>query len=155
MITTRDLLRSAALSALTGTTMMPGPAGSQAKAEWPDIREAKAIPEEGFIYGLPIVMNYAAMYEFSVDRNSSQFKAPFNQLKNEAYVATYKDTAPAKGGLYGSDAVEEVYPFTKSLASGGPLYGSEHSYTLPFLLEGLSRSRHSGRSRSMTAKHNG
>ncbi|MGY3364294.1 hypothetical protein ACVWZL_001419 [Bradyrhizobium sp. GM2.4] len=131
MITTRDLLRSAALSALTGTTMMPGPAGSQAKAEWPDIREAKAIPEEGFIYGLPIVMNYAAMYEFSVDRNSSQFKASFNQLRNEAYVATYKDTA-AKSGLYGTDAVEEVYPFTKLLASGDPLDGSEHNCTLTF-----------------------
>jgi hypothetical protein len=26
-------------------------------AQWPDVREAKAIAEEGFIYGLPIVMN--------------------------------------------------------------------------------------------------
>ena len=93
MMTKRDLLRSAALAALVVTTTTPVPANAQAKAEWPDIREAKAIAEEGFIYGLPIVMNYAAMYEFSVDRNSSQFKAPFNQLKNEAYVATYKDTA--------------------------------------------------------------
>src|ERR1700726_3040350 len=64
-----------------------------AKAQWPDIREAKAIAEEGFIYGLPIVMNYVVMYEYSVDRNSGQFKAPFNQIKNEARVYTYKDTA--------------------------------------------------------------
>ncbi|CUU20131.1 putative exported protein CDS [Bradyrhizobium sp.] len=63
------------------------------QAEWPDIREAKAIAEEGFIYGLPIVMNYAVMYEYAVDRNSGQFKAPFNQIKNEARVYTYKDTA--------------------------------------------------------------
>src|SRR5271157_5758791 len=35
----------------------------------------------------------ASVYEFAVDRNSSQFKAPFNQIKNEAHVATYKDTA--------------------------------------------------------------
>lgn len=63
------------------------------QAQWPDIREAKAIAEEGFIYGLPIVMNYAVMYEFSVDTKNSQFKAPFNQIKNLAYVATYKDTA--------------------------------------------------------------
>jgi hypothetical protein len=55
--------------------------------------ETKAIAEEGFIYGLPIVMNYAAMYEFAVDRNSSQFKAPFNQINNEARVFTYEDTA--------------------------------------------------------------
>src|SRR5713101_7009798 len=55
--------------------------------------ETKAIAEEGFIYGLPIVMNYAVMYEYSVDRNSSQYKAPFNQINNEARVFTYKDTA--------------------------------------------------------------
>jgi hypothetical protein len=55
--------------------------------------EAKTIAEEGFIYGLPIVMNYAVMYEYAVDRNSGQFKAPFNKIKNEARVYTYKDTA--------------------------------------------------------------
>src|SRR5438094_8161186 len=93
MITKRDLLRSAALAALTVTTMTPAPASAQAKAEWPDIIEAKRIAEEGFIYGLPIVMNYAVMYEFAVDSKNSQFKAPFNQIKNLAHVATYKDTA--------------------------------------------------------------
>src|SRR5712672_4774053 len=59
----------------------------------PGIRDAKAIAEEGFIYGLPIVMNYAVMYEYSVDKNSGQYKAPFNQINNEARVFTYKDTA--------------------------------------------------------------
>ena len=93
MLTKRDLLRSAALAGLIVTTAKAVPANAQAKAEWPDIREAKAIAEEGFIYGLPIVMNYAVMYEFSVDAKNSQFKAPFNQIKNLAYVATYKDTA--------------------------------------------------------------
>src|SRR5947207_9738615 len=93
MLTKRDLLRSAALAALQVTTMTPAPASAQAKTERPDIREAKAIAEEGFIYGLPIVMNYAVMYEYSVDKNSGQFKAPFNQIKNEARVYTYKDTA--------------------------------------------------------------
>src|SRR6267154_686148 len=93
MLTKRDLLRSAALAAMTVTTIMPLPANAQAKAEWPDVREAKAIAEEGFIYGLPIVMNYAVMYEYAVDRKSGQFKAPFNQISNEARVFTYKDTA--------------------------------------------------------------
>lgn len=55
--------------------------------------EIKAIAEEGFIYGLPIVMNYAVMYEYAVDKNSGQYKAPFNHIKNEARVFTYKDTA--------------------------------------------------------------
>jgi hypothetical protein len=55
--------------------------------------ETKAIAEEGFIYGLPIVMNYAVMYEYAVDKGGPQFKAPFNQIKNEARVFTYEDTA--------------------------------------------------------------
>src|SRR3979490_3005146 len=59
----------------------------------PGIEETKAIAEEGFIYGLPIVMNYAVMYEYAVDKTGSQFKAPFNQINNEARVFTYKDTA--------------------------------------------------------------
>ena len=59
----------------------------------PGIAEVKAIAEEGFIYGLPIVMNYAVMYDYAVDRNSGQFKAPFNQINNEHRVFTYQDTA--------------------------------------------------------------
>ena len=59
----------------------------------PSIAETKAIAEEGFIYGLPIVMNYAVMYEYAVDKGSGQFKAPFNEINNEARVFTYKDTA--------------------------------------------------------------
>ena len=59
----------------------------------PSIAEVKAIAEEGFIYGLPIVMNYAVMNEYAVDKNSGQFKAPFNQIHNEARVFTYEDTA--------------------------------------------------------------
>ncbi len=59
----------------------------------PSVSETKAIAEDGFVYGLPIVMNYAVMYAFVVDKDSSQYKAPFNQIKNEARVFTYKDTA--------------------------------------------------------------
>src|ERR1700712_5596753 len=53
----------------------------------PGIAEVKAIAEEGFIYGLPIVMNYAVMNEYAVDTKSSQFKAPFNDIYNMHRVA--------------------------------------------------------------------
>ncbi len=59
----------------------------------PGIEQTKAIAEEGFVYGLPLVMNYAVMYEFAVDSTSSQFKAPFNQINNQHRVATYLDSA--------------------------------------------------------------
>ncbi|HVN90207.1 MAG TPA: DUF1254 domain-containing protein [Candidatus Binataceae bacterium] len=38
-------------------------------------------------------MNYAVMYDYVIDRNSGQFKAPFNQIYNEARVFTFQDTA--------------------------------------------------------------
>ncbi len=59
----------------------------------PSIEQTKAIAEEGFIYGLPLVMNYAVMNEFAVDPKSSQFKAPFNEIHNDHHVATPADTA--------------------------------------------------------------
>src|SRR5438105_2327037 len=93
MITKRGLLRSAALGVFTAATARSIPVRAQTSAERPGFFAAKDIAEAGFIYGLPIVMNYAVMYEYAVDRSSRQFKAPFNQIKNEARVYTYKDTA--------------------------------------------------------------
>ena len=92
MLTKRDLLRSAALAAITATMTKSPWVSAQTSADRPGFFAAKAIAEEGFIYGLPIVMNYAAMYDFAVDKSSSQFKAPFNEIHNEARVFTYKDT---------------------------------------------------------------
>ena len=66
-------------------------AGGAAAA--PSLEETKAIAEQGFIYGLPIVMNYAVMNEYAVDKSNPQFKAPFNEIKNEHRVYTYQDTA--------------------------------------------------------------
>lgn len=94
MLTKRDLLRStAAVAALAATTAKYTPAIAQNKADWPRPLEAKDIAEEGFIYGLPLVMNYAVMQEYAVDKNSGQFKAPFNEIKNLHHVATPEDTA--------------------------------------------------------------
>jgi hypothetical protein len=59
----------------------------------PSHGEAKAIAQEGFIFGLPIVMYYTSAYELFVDPTSSQYKAPIGQLTNEARVFTPKDTA--------------------------------------------------------------
>src|ERR1700738_397025 len=93
MLTKRDLLRSAALAAITASTAKSVSVHAQTNADRPGFFKAKDIAEAGFIYGLPIVMNYGCMYEYAIDRNSGQFKAPFNQIKNEPNVFTYKDTA--------------------------------------------------------------
>ncbi len=85
----RDLLRA---SALSGTVLaLPGLATAQ--ADRPDILRAAEIAEAAFIFGLPIVMNYAVMYAFAIDRSSGQFKAPFNTIWNDEQVFTWRDTA--------------------------------------------------------------
>jgi hypothetical protein len=71
----------------------PNAMSSTAEIDTLSTAELKAVAQEGFIYGLPLVMNYAIMNEYAVDPDSSQFKAPFNQIKNLARVFTYKDTA--------------------------------------------------------------
>jgi hypothetical protein len=59
----------------------------------PSIEETKQIAQDGFVYGLPLVMYYTSTYELFVDKTSSQYKAPIGILTNEARVFTYKDTA--------------------------------------------------------------
>ncbi|MET4040981.1 DUF1254 domain-containing protein [Bradyrhizobium sp. RT6a] len=93
MLTKRELLRSAAIAGLASATLVSTDVHAQNRPEWPSIFEAKDIAEEGFIFGLPLVMNYAVMQEFAVDRNSGQFKAPFNEINNQHRVATPEDTA--------------------------------------------------------------
>ena len=43
-----------------------------------------------------------------------------------------KRAAGAKGGIYGNDAAEAVYPMTKTLANGDVLDASKHKYTVTF-----------------------
>ena len=59
----------------------------------PSLEETKQIAQEGFLYGLPLVMNYASMYELSIDHSSSNFKQPIGVIDNVARVSTYEDTA--------------------------------------------------------------
>ena len=89
MLTKRSLLQAAGAAALADA--MPGLALAQDAR--PGFFGARDIAESGFVYGLPLVMNYAVMYDFVINRNSGQWKAPFNTILNEARVFTYKDTA--------------------------------------------------------------
>ncbi len=94
MTTRRRFLASGAstlaLAAAGGTTLL----SSVSRAETtPGFLAAKDIAEAAYIFGLPLVMNYGTMYEFTVDKSSGQYKGPFNTIVNEARVFTYKDTS--------------------------------------------------------------
>ncbi|HET9063243.1 MAG TPA: DUF1254 domain-containing protein, partial [Candidatus Binatia bacterium] len=51
------------------------------------------IVEEAYVYAFPMIAAYKAMYQFNVDKESSQYKGPFNRIQNDARVFTPKDTA--------------------------------------------------------------
>jgi hypothetical protein len=91
MATRRSLVTSAAIGS-TALMLPDGRTAAQGAPNWPNPAEASRIAEAGYIFGLPIVMNYSVMYEYAVDRSSTQFKAPFNEINNEARVYTYRDT---------------------------------------------------------------
>jgi hypothetical protein len=94
MTTRRDLLTSVAVGGFAlGGALSTGRASAQGTTNWPSPAQVRRIAEAGYIFGLPIVMNYGIIYEYAVDRASPQFKAPFNEIKNEARVFTYRDTA--------------------------------------------------------------
>ncbi len=81
--------RLAMLGAAMFLLMGAAPRGAQEKAA---LRELKAIAEEAYLYGFPMIVGYDVLYQYFIDHSSKQFKAPINQLHNEARVFTPKDT---------------------------------------------------------------
>ena len=53
----------------------------------------KADYQKAYFYAYPMIANYKAMYEFNIDKTSSQYKGPFNTLVSDSHVFTPKDTA--------------------------------------------------------------
>lgn len=55
--------------------------------------EAREIAKEAYIYGNPMVDNYRIQYAYFVDKQSPEYKAPWNQIYNMARVFTSDDKA--------------------------------------------------------------
>lgn len=55
--------------------------------------EIRDIAKQAYIYGYPMVDNYRIQYSYFQDKQSSQFRSPWNTLHSDARVATPEDTA--------------------------------------------------------------
>ncbi len=55
--------------------------------------EAESIAREAYVYGFPIVMNYKTMWNYTLDKDSTDYKGPFNQVACEARLFTPEDKA--------------------------------------------------------------
>ena len=58
-----------------------------------DLADARAIAKEAYIYGFPLVDSYRVQYAYFVDRGGPEYKAPWNQIFNNARVYTPEDRA--------------------------------------------------------------
>jgi hypothetical protein len=55
--------------------------------------EARAIAKEAYIYGNPVVDNYRIQYDYFVNDQSPEYKAPWNEIFSMARVFTSEDQA--------------------------------------------------------------
>jgi hypothetical protein len=74
----------------SGTEAAP-PANTPAGEVTP--AEARAIAKDAYIYGFPMVDSYRIQYAYFVDPKNPEYKAPWNQIKSLARVATPEDKA--------------------------------------------------------------
>jgi len=59
----------------------------------PTQSEARAIAKDAYIYGFPLVDSYRIQHSYFVDRESPEFKAPWNAIHNVARVFAPDDKA--------------------------------------------------------------
>ena len=83
------MLRRAVTAVAIVVAMAVPPSAAQEK---PDAQELQAIAEEAYLYGVPMIVGYKVLHGFFVDARSGQFKAPINEINNEARVFTPGDT---------------------------------------------------------------
>lgn len=65
----------------------------RANATAPSTAEVRDIARQAYFYGFPIVEAYKTLYAQAVDRQSSDYKAPFNRIGHTARIFTPDDKA--------------------------------------------------------------
>jgi len=82
----------AALLAPFGLMVVTSPALAEQQGKLSPA-EIEKVGEEAIVYGLPMSMFYSIMNAYAINKDSGQFKAPFNTIANEPKVYTPADTA--------------------------------------------------------------
>ncbi|CAN5393423.1 DUF1254 domain-containing protein [soil metagenome] len=80
------------------TTSKPGETSASAAAPPPSAApvtpaDARAIAEDAYVYGFPVVDNYRIMYSYFVDEQDPEYKGAWNQVHNTARLFTPADKA--------------------------------------------------------------
>jgi len=104
----------------------------------------RAIAREAYIYGFPLVDNYRIQYSYFVDKNDPEFKAPWNQVYNNARVYTPEDRAiqspnsDTPYSYFGADLRAEPLVLTMPAVEPGRYYSAQFIdlYTFNFAYVG-------------------
>jgi hypothetical protein len=80
-------------TALSAAMLLGGLSPTSARGADVTPSEARAIAKEAYTYGFPMVDSYRVQYDYFVNRESPEFKAPWNQIRNIPRVFTPADTA--------------------------------------------------------------
>jgi hypothetical protein len=86
----RSTILKSLASAVVFFVSLPFTAGAQTGIK---PAEARALAKEAYLYGFPMVDNYRIQHAYFVNRESPEFKAPWNQLNNVPRVFTPEDKA--------------------------------------------------------------
>jgi hypothetical protein len=78
------------MGSLAAALLAVVPAQAQSPA---DLAAARAIAKEAYVYGFPMVDSYRVQYAYFVDRGGAEYKGPWNQIFNNARLATPEDRA--------------------------------------------------------------
>jgi hypothetical protein len=73
--------------------LMIGPTSPTNSKETLMPEDVQSIAHKAFVWGFPIVMNYKTMYSYTIDKNSPDYKGPFNEVVCEARLFTPDDKA--------------------------------------------------------------
>jgi hypothetical protein len=63
---------------------LPKRKATSAKAGRITPAQARAIARDAYVYGFPMVDSYRIQYAYFMDRDSPEYKAPWNQIRNMA-----------------------------------------------------------------------
>jgi hypothetical protein len=115
-------------------------------------QEARPIAKEAYVYGFPLVDSYRIQYSYFVDRDSPEYRAPWNQIYNNARVYTPADKAlqsPNSDTPYsyiGADLRAEPLVLTLPAVEGGRYFSVQFidAYTFNFAYLGSRTSGNRG-----------
>lgn len=89
------LCGTAVTAAAVLAVTLSGCGGSKEPSDRPEVSTAqiREIAKQAYVYGYPMVDSYRIQYAYFQDKQSSQYRAPWNVLHSDAHVATPADTA--------------------------------------------------------------